>query len=217
MGYLTLRRFRDELNLSLGGNRQGSNERLDSWINLGYFEAANVTEYEGLKMSATASTVAGQASYSLPDDLMTIISVADLSNKRRIVNLGLRNYHLKDREVEGPPRFYSRRKRVVYLWPTPDAVYDWEMYYLEEICPLEEVDDVTVLPQSFDALVLSLARKHAFQAIGDEQKAIYHSQIASRERTKLPSDTEEADQVNMGVTVAYSFDDLTEMETEVPD
>ena len=84
MGYLTLKKFRTSLNTSLGEQRQTSNDSLDEWLNLGYFDIANMTEFEGLKQVATMSTIASQREYSLPDDLMTIISVADLTNKRKI-------------------------------------------------------------------------------------------------------------------------------------
>lgn len=217
MGYLTLQQFRDSLNLSLGPNRQTGNERLDAWINLAYFETASETEFEGLKMSATAVTVASQASYSLPDDLMSIISVADLTNDRRLVKLGLHNYHLKDRNVEGDPRYYARRKRVMYLWPTPDAVFNLEVYYLEEICPMELASDVTVFPQSYDAVVLRKAKKFAWEDLGNEQKANYYEAQSQRSMSRLPSDTEEADEITAPLTVARSLSDITEMETDVPE
>lgn len=216
MGYLTLDKFRDVLNLSLGENRQTGNERLDAWINLGYFDIANLTEFEGLKMVASMETVASQRNYELPTDLIAIISVADLTNKRRMVFLGLHNYHLKDREVERNPRFYSRRKRVMYLWPTPPGVLEVEVYYLEEPCPMEEGDDVTVFPMSYDSVVLNKARAHAFQSLGQEQKAYYYEDLVNRAIPRLPSDAEEGEQVTAGVTVAHSFDDLSVMQTSVP-
>ena len=216
MGYLTLNKFRDILNISLGESRQTGNERLDAWINLGYFDVATLTEFEGLKMVASMETVASQRSYSLPDDLISIISVADLTNKRRMVFLGLHNYHLKDREVENNPRYYARRKRVMYLWPTPASVLDVEVYYLEEPCPLQEGDDVTIFPMSYDTVVLNQARYHAFLSLGQEQKAYFYEELVRRAIPRLSSDAEEGEQVTAGVNIATSFDDLSVMQTSVP-
>lgn len=216
MGYLTLDKFRDILNLSLGDMRQTGNERLDVWLNLGYFDIANQTEFEGLKMVATMDTVPSQRNYELPEDLMAIISVADLTNRRRMVNLALHNYHLKDRDVEGCPRYYSRRNRVMYLWPTASSIFEMEVYYLEDICPMEEADDVTIFPQSYDSLVLNKAKAHAFQSLEQEQRAYYYEDLVKKGIQKLPSGVEEGEQVTAGVTVAHSFDDLSVMQTSVP-
>lgn len=217
MGHLTLDRFRDNLNISLGKNRQSANERLDDWINIAYFAIVGKSEFEGAQAVASAETVANQHSYSLPEDLFSIISVADLTNKYRLINIGLRNYHLKDRAVTGRPRYYARRKRVFYLWPTPDGILDIEVFYTEEICPLTERDDVTVLPQAFDQVLLTKSREMAWEALGDIEKAAYYHQIGDMSMVRAKRDVEQSPQVTEGVNVATSFADLTKMQSSVPD
>lgn len=104
----------------------------------------------------------------------------------------------------------------MYLWPTPPDVLDVEVFYLEEPCPLQEGDDVTIFPMSYDSVVLNKARAHAFQSLGQEQKAYYYEDLVRKALVKLPSDAEEGEQVTAGVTIAHSFDDLSVMQTSVP-
>ena len=217
MGHLTLDSFRDNLNISLGNHRQNANERLDTWINTAYFAIASESEYEGARMVATADTVADQHSYSLPEDLFSVISIADLTNKKRLVNIGLRNYHLKDRTVTGNPRYFARRKRVFYLWPTPKSVCEIEVFYTEEICPLLLYDDVTVLPQAYDQVLLTKAREYAWEALGSPERATYYLEVYTRLLNAVKRDVEQSPMVTEGVNVATSFGDLTDMQTSVPD
>lgn len=216
MGLLTLKDFRDELNLALGDHRQTGNERLDRWINLGYLQAVNESWFEGIKEVATASTVASQREYDLPTDLMSIVGVADLTNKYRLIKKSWANMQLMDREVEGPPRYYARRRRVMYLWPTPDSIYSLEINYLEEICPMIEATDRTVLPQAYDPWIIHLSRMIAWGALGNNETSAFHKALADREFSKLPTDTFSSDELAEGVDVASSFDDLSIMRGDVP-
>jgi len=216
MGYLTLKDFRDELNLSLGDHRQTSNERLDRWINLGYLQAVNESWFEGIKEVATTSTVADQRKYDVPTDLMAIVGIADLTSKHRLIKRSWANFQLLDRDVTGEPRFYCRRRRSLYLWPVPDDVYELEINYLEEICPMIEDTDRTVLPQAYDPWIIHLSKVQAWGALGNEQKQGYYTQLASREFGRLPTDTFSMDELGEGVDIARSFEDLTEMRTEIP-
>lgn len=216
MGFLTLKDFRDELNLSLGENRQTGNERLDRWINLGYLQAVNESWFEGIKEVATAVTVSAQREYDVPTDLMSVVGVADLTNKKRLLKTSWANMQLFDREVSGPPRYYARRRRSLYLWPVPDGVYSLEINYLEEICPMVLDGDHTVLPQAYDPWIIHLSRVQAFTSMGDDQKVGFYTQLASREFNRLPTDTFSSDELAQGVDVARSFEDLTDMRTSLP-
>ena len=216
MGLLTLKDFRDELNLSLGDNRQTANERLDRWVNLGYLQAVNESWFEGIKEVATAVTVDGQREYDVPTDLMSIVSLVDLTNKKRIIQTSWANMHQMDRTISGKPKLYARRRRSIYIWPTPDDEYDLEINYLEEICPMIEDTDRTVLPQAYDPWIVQLSRVQAFSAIGVEEKVAFYTQLASREFGKLPTDTFSSDQLALGVEIARSFDDLAKMRTTSP-
>jgi hypothetical protein len=216
MGLLTLKDFRDELNLSLGDNRQPGNERLDRWVNLGYLQAVNEEWFEGIKEVATAVTVANQREYDLPTDLMSIVSVADLTNKFKLVKTSWSNMQNMDRDVTGVPRLYARRRRTLYLWPVPDGVFSLEVNYLEEICPLIEPGDRTVLPQAYDPWIIQLSRVSAFSSLGLEEKAAFYTRLADKEMNKLPTDTFGSDENALGVDVATSFDDLGDMRTSTP-
>lgn len=216
MGYLTLKDFRDELNLSLGENRQTGNERLDRWINLGYLQAVNEGLFEGIKEVATAVTVVGQREYDLPTDLMSIVGVADLTNKHRLVKMSWANMQGLDRTIQGQPKYYARRRRSLYTWPVSNGIFDLEINYLEEICPMIEDDDRTVLPQAYDPWINHLAKVEAFSALKDKESVAFYTQLASREFNKLPTDTESSDEIAAGVDIAESFEDLTDMKTSTP-
>lgn len=209
MGFMTLKDFRDQVNLNLGDRRESSNDRLDNWINRGYVEVAFSKEQEWMKICNVFTTIADQYDYALPSDFFAFISLADRTNKRRLVKTDLANYMLKDQEKTGKPQGYARRRDTLYLWPTPDGAYSIEMYYFWNPPILTAEADQSMMGHFFDHAIVLLATRNAWLALGDMEKATLFHQSADNYIRRFDAESGWAvDEPQLGVDVAYNFDDL---------
>ena len=221
MGFMSLADFREETNIGLGDSAQPSNSVLDRWINRAYVEVVTKIEYEDLIEQETFDSVADQAMYEFPGDgesaslarrYLGIISIADLTNKKRLLKLDLRNYHLRDREVTGVPKLWARRGRFVYLWPTPDAVIEYELYGLLEPERLTLAEDITVIPAAWDHAIQLLTLRNAWITLRRSDEATLMHQAAMNFINQTMSDLEYNDGTPaMGLEIARSYEDLTDM------
>lgn len=214
MGFMTLEDYREEVNLGLGDRRQSGNRRLDSWINRAYFEVAFKTEQEWMKICNYFTTVKGQPSYALPGDFFTMISIADLDNKNRLTKLHLTEYHRVDRDNEGLPKRWARRRDTLFLAPTPGGEYRMELYYYWNPPKLTQPGDLSRMAHFFDHAILLLALRNAWMTIegNDSQKATFYFQAAVNYLREMDSETGwEGEQPMEGITVATEQADLHEM------
>jgi len=216
MGLTTLEQFRSELSHVLG-ERMRDNTLLDLWINRAYFEIANTGNQQHLKVCVHAETVQDASKYELPDDLLAILSVADLTNKRRLIRTSVDDYHLKDRSQKGNPAYYVRRSRTLIFWPTPRREFDIEMIYIEEPDALVESGDQTILPNIYDHAISLLAARNGLLTLGDDEQATLRFQSAQAYlRTAQDEMDHSMGSVKEGFGIAHSFEDLTRMRTSTP-
>lgn len=216
MGLATLEDFRSELSHALG-ERMRDNTLLDLWINRAYFEVANVGNQQYLKVCTTADTVSDSATYALPTDLLAILSVADLTNKNRLVRTSIDDYHIRDREQKGKPRYYARRRDDLIFWPTPRKVYEIEMIYIEQPPALAGASDKTILPNFLDHAISLLAARNGLLTLGDDEKATLRHQSAQAYLREQQDETDHSmGSIKEGFGIAHSFEDLTRMRSSAP-
>lgn len=215
MGLLTFEEFRDDLNFALADKKQPGNTRLGRWVNKGYFEAAMLIEYDGLKECATTPTVVDQQEYQVPSDFLAVISVAMPDYDRVLLETSLSAMHRSDPDVTGIPKFYATRQESVYLWPVPDEVDKTiEMFYIEEPAALSGTSDVTVLPQVYDQAVHWLALRNALLDLGQVERATTFYQTAVNYVRSIMSQMEQGSESQKeGLTIARSEADLFGMRT----
>ena len=216
MGFMTLGEFRQELNHTLGTNAQGDNSLLDIWINRAYFEVANVGNQEHLKICVGTLTIQDAAKYQLPDDLMEILSTADLTSKRRLMRTSIDDYHLMDRDTKGAPRFYVRQASSILFWPTPDREYQVEMIYIEQPARLTDVGDRSAIPNVFDHAITLFAARNGLLSLGrDEEATLRHQSAVAYLREQQDEMEHSMGSIKQGVRVAQSFDDVTRMRSHM--
>lgn len=212
MGYHTLGDFRTRLNLSLGEKRQG-NERLDFWINDAVFELPTLphVKLDSMKECVTTETVKDQESYAFPADFYAMISVADTENGNRLLYLALENFQLKKRvNHSGTPKYWSQRENALLLWPTPNGIYDLELFYWKEPARLLLEADTTPFPSVYDRAVHLLSVRNALMDLGMRDDATFTFQTAMNYvRTIMSPDDMEANAPQKGVEIARSEADLT--------
>lgn len=219
MGFLTFGEMKEEISQTLGDKVGASDERLGRWINMAYLEVARKRCFHDLEqIDATIMTVDGTRNYALEADLFAIISVADLTNKHRLVWAAPKQYQKFDRTQEGQPFYFTRIANSIYLWPTPDEDdYEIEVIYTEEPEILSSDGDLSVLPGAFDRAILFYAERNGFLTLGLEEKATLRYQSGENYMAVMEKEmTREGGIPAVGVRPICDFEDLSDMETAAP-
>jgi hypothetical protein len=212
MGFLTLEGFRLEIFQHLGERAPKNNKVLDNWINRAYFETASLEEFEALKRCANATIEKDERSVTFPDTFLSTLSLADLTNKNRLLRVDLRNLHLRDSEKKGSPREWARRDSTLYVWPTPSTDVEVELFYIFEPPALAADDDVSLLPASWDQAILLLTLRNAWLSFQEDERATLAYQSAMAYVRVLQSQAElDSGQPAIGLDVARSASDLHTM------
>jgi hypothetical protein len=218
MGFMTLRMLREDLNFALGEKSQASNEPLDRWINRAYYEivgrmAGDLTDLHSVEV---ITTTACDPSYPVPAAVgrrfLSILSIADLTNKRRLLYIAPRNYHLRDQAPCSVPELWTKQGASVLLWPAPRAGISIQVYGVLEPLPLAAEADTTLLPASLDHGILLLATRNAYMAFRMKEDATLAYQAAENYLRSIQSEMQLNEGTpSVGVQIAESYDDLTVM------
>lgn len=213
LGLLTLEEFREDLNFALGDKKQSGNRRLDRWINKAYFEVCNEVEFEALKESTTASLVASQQEYTLPTDLLALITVSITEQDRFLIQTGQSKLRRLDPDSEGTPKYYARRDRTLYLWPVPDSGGDTLVLdYIEEPCAMSAATDTSQIPQQWDQAIHWLGMRNALLDLREREEATFYFQTAMNYINRQMTEAEHGMETEkQGFDVATTEDDIIRM------
>lgn len=210
MGLETLSGFRDSVNLALGDKRQG-NERLDQWINEALIELFGELDIQGRRTCATAPTIIDQEEYSVPTDLLAVLVLRDITNKKRLIRTAIENFQLFDGTTKGNPTRYVRVDNLFHLFPIPDAVQTLEMFYIREPVVLSVATDTSGLPSMYDRVIHLIALRNALIDLEENDRATFIFQTAENKLRKLPTEEWlESQNPQEGIQIARSLQDLQE-------
>jgi hypothetical protein len=188
MGAMTLAGFRRLLlaNPNFQSSEVIDNEMIDDCIHNAYLEVTGASDFDGLKKCASLSTVDGTTEYGLPIRFAGMIGVSDQTSGGLVLRTDLRNMLRFSLGERGYPKYWARKHDAIVLWPEPDGVYDLFVYFLAEPARMTAGTDVTVLPASWDKVVLELARENLLRALGEfdaADKTFTRAIALSRSRT----------------------------------
>lgn len=173
----TLGSLRDELLLQLASRDDVSPERLNMWINWAYLNVASMLDLKELRGSSTVALVADQPLYLIPPQVAAahrLSIVQDESQSayegRELTLTDFDMYRMLPPETAVPSDWF-RWRRMVVVYPTPDAAYTAALDYRVRPDPLVEDDDSPLLPQEFHEAILLSARHRAFRSLMSYQQA----------------------------------------------
>lgn len=219
MGALTRARFRARLQNILGN--RGFDSELDDWLQMGMSQVVGYVEFEEQKVCAIANTVIGQYAYQSPPRLLGVLSVRDHTNERFLRKIDFSNFYrlqLRDgmNAANGQPRYWTRRKGAIMIWPRPAGVYELEIAYLEDPEPLIEDDQTTRFPATWDWPILCFAAHTAFAELGEESRAdVWLKRAISSTRSRMTDEELGAGAENVGFGVARRESELYDIQ-DVP-
>lgn len=181
-------------------------------INIGYREIADRFRFHDVRVRFEFPTVASTRNYELPAGLLSIIRLRDVDNQRRIIKMDdARAAELLDTDTEGQPLHYIRYENTIDLHPTPDDVYDLELYYKGNIVDLVDAADEPVLPEPWHEGILRLAKHYYYIDQGDAQKStLAYNEYELWLRTKPVEVDEEKTDFDSGVSVPTLSDRVTQ-------
>lgn len=174
----TLSTLTDELQAMLGGRADVTPERMAVWINFGYIDLAASLELDELKASMSFNLVAAQPFYKLSSEVMATRSAAvvdavtygDLGG-RPLKKTDLPTYR-RNSDLTDEPREYFRERNILVIWPTPRAVRTLGLDFWIRPDKLVNEDDSPLLGWEWHEAILLNARKKAFAALLEFDKAM---------------------------------------------
>jgi hypothetical protein len=209
MGYMTLDQLRAEVssNLSEVGY---DNDRLDTWINLGYIEVATAMEPDRFTWSACATFAQRGRSFVLPQNTVAVRSVVDKTHKRRLVYVSPENFELLESGGRaGYPQRWTRLGSTIRVWPEPYENTDVRLLLIREPLRLVLATDVTEISARWDAAVMMMATRYAFMGVRNIKVAEDWLQMASATiRSRQSESWLEANTFSEGVWVPQNEHEL---------
>lgn len=155
------------------GNRSDIESRLAIWINDAYFELLLSPRFSFFELDkkGTFETMDGTREYDVHTDAWFILSLRDLTNKRRIRRASYRQFDDLDETSKGLPIRYAPYGRKIEFDPTPDNVYTITSRY--RVRPAELVADSShLLGREWDEVLVALASAKGYEALEQQQKAV---------------------------------------------
>lgn len=171
MGLFTLADFREELTAVMG-SRGTSNNRIDRWINMAYFELSGALDFPELNDIHEFDTSAGDAAYAVPSGTRLVKTIVDNDESESLTYIDPTEYFRLDRTLDGPPIRWTRYGNEVFLHPTPDGTIAMLMLRKMDPVRLAQVAHTTVLSATWDAAVHMLSVYQGLLSVGEnEQRA----------------------------------------------
>lgn len=177
---------------------------LTSRINSAYSDITTKFKFHRVRKICLFSTVASQVQYGLPADCFAVLRVRDNTNGKRLTKIGDTEYSDRTETLAQPstgkPTMYLRQKSWIALAPTPDAVYEMEIFYKAKLDALVADGDVPLIPDAWHEGIVRLARYYHWDDVGDFPKAQAALVVFDKWATEMPTEfDDEAEAIDSGV------------------
>lgn len=211
MGMFTLTDYRNLLSTAIGDRGIG-NERLDLWITLAYVEVMTHLDHAALLTCAHTKTVDGEASYSLPSELLGIDTILDHTTARTLIRTEIDNLKSFDKAESGAPKLWARLGSGFTLWPVPDGVFDLEAVYFKEAARMVLPEDKSILPTTWDNAIHLLSVHYALASLREPSPIpeTWFQRAHAYMRSRYTEDDYGRGSLSMPVTVVKSFEEMME-------
>lgn len=153
---------------------------LDLYANLSWWDIMDKYDFREKEASIIFDTVAGTTSYDVTTvvtpiifDALQTISIQDpITFEHTDLDLiTIQDYEsriVNDTTFQAKPTNYFRRDNSIVLWPTPDQIYQIQLYYLSVLSDIPSGGPV--IPQAWHEVIIQGAVWRAFADLGDVVK-----------------------------------------------
>lgn len=169
------------------GNRTDLLPQLRTFVDRSYREVQTRHDHRILRVSTNFSTAVGTQDYALPGDFWAVRRVKDSTTPRILRQVSPEKWDTLAVEQRSPLA-YSIFESRIWLWPTPDAIYNITFRYRRFLPTLADGDSSLLLPEFDDLIVLGAAARAA-DYLNEHDRA-----LALRRMQRLVSDGLELDE-----------------------
>lgn len=187
---------------------------ITQFINYAYWHLLNILKFDTEDAIVTAVTVAGQNYVSVPASVenLNLVSIEnpdslEHSPLARTTPYDYEKNFINDNSAQDIPTKYFRLNDKIYLWPTPDDIYNLKIYYVATLTDLTTAD-IPKLPKNWFEILVAGATWRAFLKIRDFASAQYWRGIENDllAPSKTAKEEEEKDTHEGGVNVIIRED-----------
>lgn len=167
MGDRTYSEFRNEIRFNLGNPDISdlSDTKIGEWFNQSYLNFCTKDKFYGVRMpkefffpelddDTIKTTSDGSPYVAKPAGCLNIYTCFDNTNKKKLTYKYFKEYIEKtDRATASArtnPVFWSPFKDKIYLYPTPDAIYQIAIYFRKKVSKLSSDSHVTLIGEEWD-------------------------------------------------------------------
>jgi hypothetical protein len=176
---MTLEEIRDELRAHCGVDSTDIDDSsCNIIINRAYWELLNKYPFREAEFTAFFVTVAGQALYSTPTDLMALrlLSIEDPDDQQhtplvRMTQFDYEQQYQNNASMQAAPTNYLREDGSIRLYPTPDQVYTLTLKYNKILSDLSADAGVPPIPQEWHEILLFGAVVRLYLRLADYERA----------------------------------------------
>ncbi len=145
------------------------NSVLTTELNAAYLDIKDRYRFHRARKRCTFSTVIGQSRYDLPTDVLSVFRVRDNTNNVKLRKWGDRQLSSREDNLNGKPLRYVRYRDWVELNPTPDGVYQMEVFYKYMDTNLALATDVPQIPPSWHEGIVVLGKYNYYANVANDQ------------------------------------------------
>lgn len=208
MGLMTLENFRADLQSALG-DKGINNPRLDNWIHFANLDLAGSVNFEDLTVRTTLPTVIAQPYVAVPDNVLIVVLVRDITNDNLLGWLPKAEYYRRSQSTTGPPDNWTRDKDELLLHPVPDAIVDLLVITKGTPTKMAAPGDTTIYPDIWDPAILLLAAHHGLLALGEDQRsAAWLARAITYIQSRMTEDVLHADMAGLGASIPSGLQGL---------
>lgn len=150
-----------------------SNAEIDRWLNRANYDLADAAAVES-STSSTVTTVSGTASYALPTGFGQVQQVEFVDPSDATAFRLLQPFDISERiDQVGEPEGYYILGGLLFISPTPDAVYSIKLWYYKAGVTLALDADVPIIPSKYHDLLTLFAVSQAKRKADDPAYVTY--------------------------------------------
>lgn len=167
------------------GNREGDAVYAQAkvWANRAYQTILASRPFRNTVETATIATVTGVATVATPADFYSAMSLRDTTNDKRLIQIDQMRYDSLDSDTEGFPEYYALGDGALYLWRTPDGIYNLNLRYRKRLAEWTTDGDPHELPTEWDQVIVLLGASLGFLEYNElERASAYRNQALSLAR-----------------------------------
>lgn len=174
----------NRLKLELGNRTDLTPTILKEIVNDAYLDFTSALDLPEIHRAYGQTLVAGQALYTLPSAVDTVLGIAASEDGDITTGAGLEKIdwqlYRKLPDQEGEPSAWFRSQNIIVVWPTPDEAFDVAFDVKVKPAPLAADGDYPFLDDKWHEALFKAAKARAWEAVQNDTKAALAENSAAR-------------------------------------